>query len=122
MPDFKVGRVVVTVLWAEDVPAQVHFYRDVLGLQLVSDHGHHPSFKLEGSYLAILKGQPRPAENSEPERFPLFALGVDDLDKVVDHLRVHDIPLPWGVKGHGQSRYVMFHDPAGNLIELVQEH
>jgi glyoxylase I family protein len=121
MPDFKVGRVMVTTVWAQDVPAAAHFYRDVLGLQPVHHHGARPSFELEGSYLVILQGRPRPAEDAHPERFPLFALTVDDLDQAVEHLQAHGVSLPWGVEGH-QNRYVMFHDPGGNLIELVQEH
>jgi hypothetical protein len=28
--------------------------------------------------------------------------------------------LPWGIEGDARSRWVMFHDPAGNLVELVQ--
>jgi catechol 2,3-dioxygenase-like lactoylglutathione lyase family enzyme len=122
MPAFNVGRVVVTTLWAQDVPAAVHFYRDGLGLQPVPHHGAYPSFELEGSYLVILQGQPRPAENAKPARFPLFALAVDDLDRAVEHLRAHGVALPWGIEGHEPGRYVMFHDPAGNLIELVQDH
>jgi catechol 2,3-dioxygenase-like lactoylglutathione lyase family enzyme len=111
----------VTAVWAQDVPAAAHFYRDVLGLQPVHHHDARPSFELEGSYLVILQGRPRPAEDAHPERFPLFALTVDDLDQAVEHLQAHGVSLPWGVEGH-QNRYVMFHDPGGNLIELVQEH
>ena len=122
MPDFKVGRLVVISLWAEDTAAATHFYRDVLGLPLLpSDaaHKHLIHFQLEGAYLLILKGRPRAAENSEPERFPLFALHVDDLDMAVEQLKAHDVPLPWGVEGRAGNRYVMFHDPANNLIELA---
>ncbi len=94
MPNFKVGRVIVTTLWAQDVPATTHFYRDVLGLQPLPHHGAHPCFQLKGSHLIILQGQPRPAENAHPERFPLFALTVDDLDQTVEHLQARDVSLP----------------------------
>ncbi len=119
----KLSRIVVTTVWAEDVSAAAHFYRDVVGLQPFVDDHHtveRPHFKLNGGYLVILKGQPRPAENTEPEHFPLFALSVDDLDKAVEQLKAHNVTLPWGVQSEGQQQYVMFHDPAGNLIELVQ--
>ena len=122
MPRFTVGRIVVISLWAEDEPTAAHFYRDVLGLEPLLNHGGQTAFRLAGAHLVILKGQPRPAENPEPERFPLFALAVDDLDAAVEHLKAHKIPLPWGVEGHAPNQWIMFHDPAGNLIELVQHH
>jgi hypothetical protein len=38
----------------------------------------------------------------------------------VERLTDHQVALPWGVEGGAGERWVMFHDPAGNLIELVQ--
>ncbi len=53
-------------------------------------------------------------------RFPLFALSVDNLDAMVSRLVELRIEMPWGIESNPASRWVMFHDPAGNLIELVQ--
>ena len=113
--------IAVVSVWAEDVAETAHFYRDVLGLKLLPLHHHagRPHFKLGGAYLTILKGKPQPAEDSEPSRFPIFALRASDLDQAVARLQAHDVDLPWGVEGQGESRWVMFHDPAGNLIELT---
>lgn len=120
MPAYSPSRVVVISLWAEDVPATAHFYKDVLGLELLSHHhGDRPHFKVGETYLTILKGKPIPAENPTPERFPLFALGVDDLDSAVERLQTHGVELPWGVEEGQDSRWVMFYDPAGNLIEIT---
>ena len=110
----------VICLWAEDVPKTAHFYRDVLGLELLPDHhAGRPHFRVGGVYLTILKGKPHPAEDSDPSRFPLFAFRVNDLDEAVKRLQAHGVDLPWGVEDRGGSRWVMFHDPAGNLIELT---
>jgi predicted enzyme related to lactoylglutathione lyase len=49
----------------------------------------------------------------------LYAFKVQDLDAAVERLVAHNIELPWGIEGSGSSRWVMFHDPAGNLIELT---
>ena len=46
----------VISLWAEDVAATAHFYRDVIGLKLVSHHGDRSHFDLGGAYLVILQG------------------------------------------------------------------
>jgi catechol 2,3-dioxygenase-like lactoylglutathione lyase family enzyme len=113
-------RFVVVSLWAEDVPKLVHFYRDVLGLGLKTHHGHQPHFDVSGVNLVILQGVPTPAQEALPPRFPLFALQVEDLDTEMSKLNKHGIELPWGVEGGPGSRYVMFHDPGGNLIELVE--
>ena len=116
-------RIAVVSLWAEDVPTAAHFYRDVIGLRLLSHHSHHdgrPHFDLGGTYLTILKGKPVPAQNAEPSHFPLIAFAVDDLDSAIERLQAHQVELPRGVAEGADSRWVVFHDPAGNLIELVQ--
>ncbi len=110
----------VICLWAEDVPKTAHFYKDVLGLDLLPEHhGGRPHFRVGHAYLTILKGKPHPAEDAEPDRFPLFAFRVSDLDEAVQRLEEYGVELPWGIEGHENSRWVMFCDPAGNLIELT---
>ncbi|UCC76044.1 MAG: VOC family protein [Anaerolineales bacterium] len=113
-------RLAVVSLWAEDVPTTAHFYRDVLGLPLAALHGHVPHFDLDGTYLVLLQGRPMPAEDPLPPRFPLIAFEVSDLDTAAERLREHGVEMPWGIEEDASSRWVMFHDPAGNLIELVQ--
>ena len=110
----------VVSLWAPDVPAAAHFYRDVLGLTLMPHHGERPHFDVDGVYLTLLKGCAAPAEDTELDRFPLFAIAVEDLEERIARLQKHGVPLPWGLETNGNSRWAMFHDPAGNLIELVQ--
>jgi catechol 2,3-dioxygenase-like lactoylglutathione lyase family enzyme len=115
--------VAVISLWAEDVPAAAHFYRDVIGLQLLPSQGHHggrPHFDLDGTYLTILQGKPVPAQDAEPPDFPLVAFAVDDLAAAVERLRAHGVKLPRGVQEGVESRWVVFRDPAGNLIEMVE--
>ena len=108
-------------LWAPDVPLTAHFYRDVIGLPLIHQHGDRPHFLLEqGSVLVIMQGRPVPALDPQPERFPLFALQVEDLDAAINRLRQHQVELPWGIESGPGSRWIMFHDPAGNLVELVE--
>ena len=119
----KPKRIAIVSLWAEDVEAAAHFYREVIGLRLLPHHSHHdkrPHFSLGDTYLTILKGKPVPAQDAEPSRFPLMAFAVDDLDPAIERLQAHHVELLGDVKEGKDSRWVMFHDPAGNLIELVQ--
>jgi catechol 2,3-dioxygenase-like lactoylglutathione lyase family enzyme len=81
---------------------------------------HRPHFDLGGAYLVILKGRPVPPLDPVPARFPIVAFAVDDLDAAVEQLRAQHVDLPWGVEEDAGSRWVMFHDPAGNLIELAK--
>ena len=113
-------RLAVVTLWAEDVAAAVHFYRDVIGLKLLMHDRQRPHFDLGGIYLVILQGRPVPPLDPVPARFPVVAFAVDDLDATVEHLRTQRVELPWGVEEDADSRWVMFYDPAGNLIELAQ--
>ena len=116
-------RLAVVSIFAEDVPATAHFYRDVVGLRLLPHHGERPHFDLGGIYLTIVKGRPISAQTPTSDRFPLIAFAVEDLDAAMARLRAHDVELPWGIEENTNSRWVMFHDSAGNLIELVQfEH
>jgi catechol 2,3-dioxygenase-like lactoylglutathione lyase family enzyme len=113
-------KLAVISLRAQDVSAAAHFYRDVIGLELAGHPGHVPHFRIGETFLVILQGQPQPPLDPLPERFPLFALSVDDLDRAVENLRRHAVELPWDIETSPDSRYVMFNDPAGNLIELVE--
>lgn len=113
-------RIAVVSLWAEDVPATTHFYQDVVGLPLLAHQpGDRPHFDLGGMYLTILHGRPALPGNLE-SRFPVVAFSAQDLDGALNKLRSHGVVLPWGVETNATDRWVMFLDPAGNLIELVE--
>ncbi len=113
-------KLAVVSLWAEDVTAAAHFYRDVIGLKLLTHDRHRPHFDLGGAYLVILQGRPLPPLEPIPARFPIVAFAVDDLDAAVEQLQRHQVDLPWGIEEDTGSRWVMFYDPVGNLIELAQ--
>lgn len=113
-------KLAVVSLWAEDVAATAHFYRDVIGLRLLMHDQQRPHFDLGGVYLVILKGRPIPPRDPAPARFPIVAFAVEDLNVAVAQLRAHHVDLPWGIEKDADSRWVMFYDPAGNLIELAQ--
>lgn len=110
----------VVGLWAEDVAAAARFYHEVIGLNPVPHHGQQPHFNLGGIYLTILQGRPSPAEDAVPSRFPILALSVDNLQNAIARLEANAVELPWGIEEDANSRWAMLHDPAGNLIELVE--
>lgn len=113
-------RLAVVSLWAKDVSATAHFYRDVIGLPLLRHSGGRPHFDLHGIFLTILEGTPCPVQEAGPQRFPVVAFAVDNLEAALARLSAHRVDLPWGVERDDHARWIMFHDPAGNLIELVE--
>jgi catechol-2,3-dioxygenase len=95
------------------------FYQNVLGLPLLTVDRGRPHFDFGGGYLIILPGQPYRRQESMLSRFPVIAFAVEDLQSTVHHLKAHDVELPWGIEQDSDSRWVMFYDPGGNLIEVA---
>jgi predicted enzyme related to lactoylglutathione lyase len=110
-------KLAVVSLWAEDVQHTADFYREVLGLTLLTVDRGRPHFDLGGAYLVILAGKPHKADGT---RFPVLAFAVDDLEAAIRQLESRGVKLPWGVEQDADSRWVMFDDPAGNLLEIMQ--
>ncbi len=117
------AHVAVISLYADDVEQALHFYRDIVGFYLVSQgmgSDPRPHFRLGDTYLVLLKGKPQPALTDKPLRFPALAVAVDDIEGAMARLKASQVELPWGLEADARARWVMFYDPAGNLIELVQ--
>jgi catechol 2,3-dioxygenase-like lactoylglutathione lyase family enzyme len=88
----------VISLWAEDVPAAAHFYRDVIGLKLLPHHaGDRIHFDLDGCVLAIIPGRPALRPDPKPS-FPVVAFSVSDLETAIENLRLHEVAQPRGVE------------------------
>lgn len=113
-------KLAVVAVWAEDVPEVAHFYRNVIGLEPMHAHGGVPHFNVGGAILVVIQGKPSPAKEADPEHFPIIAFSVDNLDQEVDRLAAHEVDRFGEVVERESSRWVMFHDPAGNLLEFVQ--
>lgn len=110
----------VVTLWAQDVPTTAHFYRDVLSLPLPPHHAARPHFKVGETLLTILQCDTPPSQAGQSIRFPCLAFEVPDLDEAVRKLQSHGVLLLWGIEEDKDGRWVMFQDPAGNLLELVE--
>lgn len=111
--------IAVVTLWAEDLIGAAHFYKDVLGLKPGGhDHGSSIHFLIGDVYLVIRPGKPVVTEPGD--RFPLLAFRASSIDPLAERIKAHGIKLPWGVEEDDVSRWIMFHDPAGNLIEIAE--
>ncbi len=107
-------------LWAKDVNATAHFYRDLLGLRLLAIHGGPFRFDVDGTNLVIRRGQPGPLEDNSLEPSPVVTFLVDELSSTLQRLQAAHVELPFGMDEEETARRVRLYDPGGNLIELVQ--
>ena len=108
---------IVANLHAPDPVAAAVFYRDLLGLDVVMDHGWIVTLATRHASLPQLS---LAKQGGAGTALPDISIEVDDIDAV--HARAiragHDIPYkltdePWGV------RRFYVRDPAGNLVNIL---
>ena len=121
MTGIRLKNVAVYSLYCEDLPAAVHFYRNVIGLQLLPHQEQRPAFELDKvSHLVILRGAARPELEPGEAPFPRLAFAVENLDEAVATMREMKVELPWGIEENNAARWIKFYDPGNNLIELAE--
>ena len=123
----KVDRVLETCLYAKDLTRAAWFYREVLGMQPISQvEGRHVFFRAgDGVFLLFNPGQTEIPGGDVPTHGALgpghvaFAVPEADLprwrESLADHGVVVEAEMEWP-RG-GRSLYVR--DPAGNSVELA---
>jgi catechol 2,3-dioxygenase-like lactoylglutathione lyase family enzyme len=107
-------------LWVEDFNNAIKFYRDTLGLELLTQPGDMPHFKVGDGILVLAKGKFTQPSDAFPPEFPQLALAVDDLDKMASRLNNLHITLEANIEERRDSCWIKLRDPDGNLIELVE--
>lgn len=88
----------VVTLWAQDVAATAHWYRDVLELELLPHHGSRPHFRLGDTLLTIMQCETPITQAGQKARFPNVVFRMKDLDAAVLQLQEHRVALPWASK------------------------
>jgi catechol 2,3-dioxygenase-like lactoylglutathione lyase family enzyme len=108
-----------------DPPRALHFYRDVLGLELVADEPFALVFDLAGTTLRIAK-----VERLDPQPHTVLGWVVEDVTAAVDGLRARgveptrypgmeqDVDGVW--RSPGGARIAWFVDPDGNTLSVTQ--
>lgn len=119
--DTRLQQLFVVSLWSPDLESAAAFYQQAIGLVPLPHPAGNPHFQLGETLLVIHKGTARPALDSQPPDFPLLAITVPDLEQALARLERNQVPLPFGVESGPALRWVKLYDPAGNLIELVEQ-
>jgi catechol 2,3-dioxygenase-like lactoylglutathione lyase family enzyme len=122
----KIEAIVETAVYVDDLDAAEAFYRDVLGLEVMSrEAGRHVFFRVGDGVLLIfapdstLKGDTLPPHGARGPGH--FALGVraGTLDDWRQRLEAHGVAVEQEVEWPRGGRSIYFRDPSGNSVELI---
>jgi predicted enzyme related to lactoylglutathione lyase len=93
-----------------DIEAALAFYGRLFAFELRSKSDTDAFIDLGDQFIALQKGRRQPADDGRH-----FGLVVDDKEAVRARLRELGTPVSSG-------RGLVFHDPSGNLIQVVDYH
>ena len=125
-------RILHTMLRVGDLERSIAFYRDVLGMQLIS-RKDYPEGKFTLAFVGYGKNPSTPSSSSRttgtPKSYELgnayghIALGVDDIYGVAERIRAAGgkITREPGPMKHGTTVIAFVQDPDGYKIELIDE-
>ncbi|RNB85502.1 VOC family protein [Brevibacillus panacihumi] len=112
----KVKRIVANIE-THKIDAAKHFYQDVLGMQLLMDHGWIATYGTnEKMDVQISFASQGGSDTPTPD----LSIEVDDVDTALEHVKNAGYPIeygpadePWGV------RRFFVRDPFGKLVNIL---
>ena len=110
-------------LCVADVEASVDFYRRLLGLDVVVDHGWYAELGAGGRTLLALVASGHetvPPDAVAPARGLLVTFEVDDAGAVADVAAEMGCPIRWPLTVELGQRHVMVADPDGTIVDVVE--
>lgn len=123
----KINKVAHVVLSVSDVERSKKFYRDVVGMELISDRpldgpSAFLSFGTQHHDIALFQAPPGATRGEIGLVHVALQLegGRDDLKKMVEHLEASGV-TPTSPVTHGITNSVYFQDPDGNTLEAYVE-
>ncbi|MEK8128538.1 VOC family protein [Paenibacillus filicis] len=112
----KVNRIIANIE-ARDVAAAKTFYQDVLGLEVLMDHGWIATYGSAGTMQVQLSVA---SQGGSGTRVPDLSIEVDDVDAAYMRMKEAGISIeygpvdePWGV------RRFYVRDPFGKLVNIL---
>jgi catechol 2,3-dioxygenase-like lactoylglutathione lyase family enzyme len=111
---------IVVTLWAPDPEALAPFYAHTLRLPRDDHHGHAANFQVDDTHLVIMPGEPQPPRNQKRDPWPIFAFSTPHYDAIKETLSTQGVPVLDQSPAGQVHEWIMFPDPAGNILELVR--
>jgi len=115
----KVRRIIANIE-TRDIAAAQRFYHDVLGLDLLMDHGWIATYGSEETMQVQVSFM---AQGGSGTQVPALSIEVDDVDAALQGMKQAGFAIeygpadePWGVR--------RFHvrDPFGRLVNILSHH
>ncbi|MGE0118621.1 MAG: VOC family protein [Dongiaceae bacterium] len=112
----QVKRIVANIA-AEDVSAARHFYQDILGLDVLMDHGWLTTY---GSARKMSVQVGIASEGGSGTPVPDLSIEVDDLDAALRRMKKAKVAIVYGPADEPWSvRRFYVRDPFGRLINIL---
>ncbi len=118
-------RIFESVLYADDLPTALAFYRDVLGLEVISSSELLVSFRCAGGVLLVFDpkqssppGRDVPSHGRSGAGHVAFAATDAEREEWKRRLIAANIRIEAEVDWEQGGRSLYFRDPAGNSLEL----
>lgn len=122
----KAPRIFESVLYADNVNAAVTFYRDVLGLELISRIDLVATFRCAGGVLLIFDprlsaaaGRDIPSHGRSGAGHLAFAATDEEREQWKRRLTDAGVAIEAEIDWKQGGRSLYFRDPAGNSIEFA---
>lgn len=119
-------RIFETVLYADDLPTAVAFYRDVLGLEVISQIDLLAALRCAGGVLLIFDpklsspaGRDIPSHGTSGAGHLAFAATDAEREEWKQRLIAAGVPIEAEIDWKQGGRSLYFRDPAGNSIEFA---
>lgn len=113
----KVNRIVAN-LKSNDAALARSFYQDILGLDLLMDHGWIHTYGSDASMEVQVSVA---SEGGSGTDVPALSIEVDNLEEVLKRLKGRNIPIVYGPvdESWGVRRFYV-QDPTGALVNILQ--
>ncbi|WP_119304775.1 VOC family protein [Dongia deserti] len=112
----KVKRIVANIS-TKDVAAAKHFYQDILGLDILMDHGWLVTYG-SAEKMTVQVGVASQGGSGTP--VPDLSIEVDDLDAALQGMKNAKIPIEYGpAEEPWNVRRFYVRDPFGKLVNIL---
>ncbi|WP_137153856.1 VOC family protein [Rhizobium sp. FKL33] len=128
----KAGRVLETAVYAADLDAAEAFYRDILGLELISRGANRHVFFRAGDGVLLVFNPEETVTSPAPDQLPVpphgargeghlcFAASAAEIDAWERKLTAAGVAIESRVAWPNGGRSIYFRDPAGNSLEFAE--
>ena len=111
----------VTIM-VSDVDRAVHFYRDVLGLELTERYGSkYAEARVNGFKIGFHLKSNEASVSESPAGSIMLGFRVKDLASTVANFRGKGIKFSTEIEEGAAGKFIYLHDPDGNQLYIWQQ-